>query len=102
MIDGITSPAQLWRQRVPQGDALLELRIKQSKRELPVLRTITRFGGLSDRMLDDSTFRYYFQRIVSNAGYYGTLTIHAFRRAVANAVDSEIFSSLFLSSPNYT
>lgn len=100
MIDGITSPAQLWRQRVPSGDPLLELRIKQAKRELPVLRTVTRSGGLSDRMLDDSTFRYYFQRIVANAGYYGTLTIHAFRRAVANAVDSEIFFSFFPSSIN--
>ncbi len=41
-------------------------------------------------MLDDSTFRYYFQRIVLNAGYYGDLTIHALRRAVANEVDSKI------------
>lgn len=97
VFDGITSPAQLWRQRVPEGDALLELRMKRSKLELPVLRTITRHGGLSNRMLDDSTFRYYFQRIVSNAGYYGTLTIHALRRALANAVDSEIlhFPRLF-------
>lgn len=36
MIDGITSPA---RQRVPQGDALLELRIKQSKR-IAILRPL--------------------------------------------------------------
>lgn len=100
MIDGITSPAQLWRQRVPSGDALLELRIKETKRKLPVLRTVTKSGGLSDRMLDDSTFRYFFQRIVSNAGYYGTLTIHAFRRAVANAVDSEMFFPCLSSSTN--
>lgn len=72
--------------------------MKRSKLELPVLRTITRSEGLSDRMLDDSTFRYYFQRIVVNAGYYGSLTIHALRRALANAVDSEIlFFSLLIS-----
>lgn len=76
MFDGITSPAQLWRQSVPESDALLEPRMKRSKLELPVLRTVTRHGGLSKRMLD-STLRYYFQRIVPNAGYYGTLTIHA-------------------------
>ena len=89
---------KLWRQRVPEGDALLELRVKPLKLGLPVLRTITRSGGLSTRMLDNSTFRYYFQRIVSNVGYYSTLTIHALRRALANAVDSEIapFSPLGL------
>jgi hypothetical protein len=41
-------------------------------------------------MLDDSTFRYYFQRIVLNDGYYGKVTIHALRRAVVNEVDSKI------------
>ena len=100
MFDEIISPAQLWRQRVPEGDALLELRMKRSKLELPVLRTVTRTDGLSDRMLDDSTFRYYFQRIVSNAGYYGTLTIHALRRALANAVDSEGFLPFLPLSPD--
>jgi hypothetical protein len=78
------------------GEPFLELRKHPSKLDLPVLRTVTRHGGLSDRMLDDSTFRYYFQRTVLTAGYYGELTIHAFRRAVANAVDSKTPSpSLF-------
>jgi hypothetical protein len=89
VFDEITSPAQLWEQRVPNGYAVLQLRMKPSKLHLPVLRTVTGHGGLSDRMMNDSTFRYYFQRIVRNAGYYGTLTIHALRRALANAVDSE-------------
>jgi hypothetical protein len=87
---GISSPADLWDFRVPEGEPFLELRIDSLKLELPVLRTVTRHGGLSDVMLDDSTFRYYFQRVVLNAGYYGLLTIHALRRAVANEVDSEI------------
>ena len=90
MFIGISSPADLWDFRVPEGEPQLELRIHPSKLDLPVLRTVTRHGGLSDRMLDDSTFRYYFQRIVLNAGYYGELTIHALRRAVANEVDSEV------------
>ena len=70
--------------------SFLELQMHCSKLDLPVLRTVTRHGGISDRMLDDSTFRYYFQRIVLNAGYYGEFTIHALRRAVANGVDSKI------------
>jgi hypothetical protein len=56
----------------------------------PARRKATRHGGRSDRMLDDSTFRCYFQRIGLNAGYYGGLTIHALRRTVANEVDSKI------------
>jgi hypothetical protein len=87
---GINSPAELFDFCVPEGEPLLELRIHPSKLDLPVLRTVTRHGSLSDRMLDDSTFRYYFQRIVLSAGYYGDLTIHALRRAVANEVDSKI------------
>jgi hypothetical protein len=87
---GISSPADLWDFRVPEGEPQLELRIHPLKLDLPVPRTVTRHGGLSDRMLDDSTFRYYFQRIVLNAGYYGELIIHALRRAVANEVDSEV------------
>src|SRR5271169_3850586 len=87
---GISSPADLWDFRVPEGEPQLELRIHPSKLDLPVLRTVTRHGGLSDRMLDDSTFRYYFQRTVLNAGYYGEFTIYTLRRAVANEVDSEV------------
>jgi hypothetical protein len=87
---GISSPAELWNFYVPEGEPFLKLRKHPSKLDLPVLRKATRHGGLSDRMLDDSTFRYYFQRVVLNTGYYGTLTIHVLRRAVANEIDSKI------------
>jgi hypothetical protein len=87
---GISSPADLWDFCVPGGEPLLELRMHPSKLHLPVLRTVTRHGGISDRMLDDSTFRYYFKRVGLNAGYYGEFTIHGLRRAVANEVDSKI------------
>jgi hypothetical protein len=82
--------------RLPEGEPFLELRTYPPKLDLPVLRTVTRYGDLSGRMLDDSTFRYYFQRIVCNAGYRGELTNHAFRRAVANVTDSKILFSFFL------
>jgi len=51
---GISSPADLWDFCVPEGEPLLELRMHPSKLHLPVLRTVTRHGGISDRMLDDS------------------------------------------------
>ena len=60
MFLGIATPAQLWEQHVPEGEPLLELRKDLLKLDLLVLRTVTRHGGLSDKMLDESTFRYYF------------------------------------------
>jgi hypothetical protein len=87
---GINLLAELFDFCIPEGEPFLELRIYPSKLDLPVLRTVTRYGGLSDRILDDSTFRYYFQRIVLSAGYYNDLIIHALRRVVTNEVDSKI------------
>jgi hypothetical protein len=54
---------------VPHGGerAVLELRKYSLKLDLLVLRIVTRYGGLSDKMLDDSIFRYCFQQIVLNA-----------------------------------
>ena len=72
------------------SEPFLELRQHSLKLDLHVLRTVIRHGDLSDSTLNDSIFRYYFQRIILNAEYYGELTIYAFRRAVANAVDSKI------------
>jgi len=73
---------------VPHGGerAVLELRKYSLKLDLLVLRIVTRYGGLSDKMSDDSIFRYCFQRIVLNARFYGELIIRALRRAVANRV----------------
>jgi hypothetical protein len=72
VFDEIISSTQLWRQRVFESDTLLELRMKRSKLDLSMLRTITRSEEISDRILDDLTFHYYFQRIVINADYYDT------------------------------
>lgn len=96
VFDDIASSAQPWEQRVPEGDSLLHLQMKSQKLDLSMLRNVTRHEDLSNRMLDDFTFRYYFRRVVNNAGYYENLIIHALRRAVANAVDSEIFSLFYL------
>lgn len=85
---------------VPEGEPLLELRMHPSKLDLPVLRTVTRHGGLSDRMLDDSAFRYCTQRVVRNAGYWGELTIHAIRRAVANVGDGKTLSLVLTFPPD--
>jgi hypothetical protein len=81
---------------VPEGEPLLELRKDPSKLDLSVLRTVTRHENLSDRMLDESIFRYYFEQMTRNAGYYGVLIIHALRRAFANVIDSKFLFSVFL------
>jgi hypothetical protein len=74
---------------------MMEFRRDPSKLDLPVLRTVTRHGGLYDRMLDESTFRYYFWQMARNARYYGVFIIYALRRAFADAVNSKFPPSLF-------
>jgi hypothetical protein len=76
---------------VPENEPQLELRIHPLKLDLLVLKTVIRHGGLSDKILNDLIFRYYFQRIVLNAGYYGTLIIHVLRRVIANKVNNKVF-----------
>jgi len=72
-----------------RGEPLLELRKDPSKLDLPVLRTVTRHGGLSDKMLDESTFRYYFQQMTRNAA----CSPFVLCGALANVVDSKFPSS---------
>ena len=57
MLPGISSLKQLWGLRVPEGEPQLELQKDLSKSDLPILRIITTYEGLSDKMLDESTFR---------------------------------------------
>lgn len=76
----------------------LELLKYLSKPGVPMLRRVTRHRVLFDRILDDSTFRSYFQQILLKAGYCREPIIHTLRRAVANIVDRKILcSSLFTS-----
>jgi hypothetical protein len=72
-----------------QGEDFLKLRMYPSKLHLSVLRIITRHSSLSDKILGDSTFWYYFQQIVCNAGYWRELTVHSLHCAVANVVDGK-------------
>jgi hypothetical protein len=75
---------------VPKDKPQLELRIYLLKLNLPILKTVIRHEGLFDKILNDLTFRYYFQRTVFNAEYYGELIIYTLRRAVANKIDNNI------------
>jgi hypothetical protein len=63
--------------------------------DLPILRIVTKYGNFSNKILDELTFKYYFQQIIRNAGYYRIFIIYALRRALANAVDSKFSSFLF-------
>jgi hypothetical protein len=75
---------------VLEGELFLELRMHLLKLYLPVLRTVIRYKGISNRMLDDLIFRYYFKCVGLNTGYYGEFIIHGLRRVIANKVDNKI------------
>jgi hypothetical protein len=76
---------------VPKGEPQLELRIHYLKLNLLVLEIITRHEGLFDKILNDLTFRYYFQRTVLNAEYYKEFIIYIIRRTIANKINSKVF-----------
>ncbi len=65
--------------------------MKRSKLDLSMLRMITRNEEIFDRILNNSTFRYYFQRIVIKADYYDIFIIHVLRHVLANVVDNKFF-----------
>ncbi|RHZ51559.1 uncharacterized protein CDV56_105238 [Aspergillus thermomutatus] len=53
----------------------------------PVLRTVTRFGGISKRPWTRECFCSLFRAVVINAGYPEIITIHTLRRGLANRLD---------------
>ncbi|THC92169.1 hypothetical protein EYZ11_008356 [Aspergillus tanneri] len=53
----------------------------------PVLRRVTRFGGISKSPWTRECFCRLFRAVVSNAGYPEIITIHTLRRGLANRLD---------------
>ncbi|KAL4958731.1 uncharacterized protein BDV14DRAFT_186161 [Aspergillus stella-maris] len=60
---------------------------KPSVAEEPVLRTVTRAGGVSKRPWTRESFCKIFRAVVTNAGYPEIITIHTLRRGLANMLD---------------
>lgn len=73
----------------PDGPEPIRLLWKPCVRGEPVLRMVTRAGGVSRRALTRETFCRLFRAIVCNAGYYEIITIHSLRRGLANKIDSK-------------
>ena len=86
---GIQSAADLWDMNIPEGDTVLRLRWKDEVLQLPILRNATKFHGLSDRPLAQSSFEGILKPVLSLSGYHGTATVHAIRRALGKKVNGK-------------
>ena len=86
---GYQTPEELWEQQIPDGESEVLLRFNDEDSEKPVLRTITMANGISEKPLTRAGFCPLFRAMLENAGYFGSITIHALRRGLSNKVDSE-------------
>ncbi|RHZ59573.1 uncharacterized protein CDV56_101052 [Aspergillus thermomutatus] len=71
----------------PNHNEPIPLLWASSVAEEPVLRTVTRFGGISKRPWTRECFCSLFRAVVINAGYPEIITIHTLRRGLANRLD---------------
>jgi hypothetical protein len=77
----------------PDNNEPIPLLWRPSVATEPVLRQVTRFGGLSNSAWTRECFCRLFRAVVVNAGYPEIITIHTLRRGLANRLDSKIQSS---------
>ena len=77
------------RQEVPPGKDEVILRFEDSALGRPILRKCTKTGGATKDPMPKSAFTSIFKSTLTNAGYFCGLSIHAIRRQLGKAVDSE-------------
>ncbi|GFG16438.1 hypothetical protein IFM61392_09507 [Aspergillus lentulus] len=71
----------------PDNNEPIPLLWRPSVAREPVLRQVTRFGGLSNSAWTRECFCRLFRAVVVNAGYPEIITIHTLRRGLANRLD---------------
>ncbi|KAL4861450.1 hypothetical protein BDV12DRAFT_208024 [Aspergillus spectabilis] len=83
----------------PNLNNLIPLLWKPSVAKEPVLRIVTRAGGVSKCLWTRESFCKIFRAVVTNAGYPEIITIHTLRRGLANMLDNlNIFGRSYIDS----
>ncbi|KAL9038224.1 MAG: hypothetical protein Q9214_005369, partial [Letrouitia sp. 1 TL-2023] len=84
---GIHSLEQFWAVRPQRGQKSFQFKWNQEALDQPVFRTVKKDGRVSDAWAASSMY-HLLKRLVANAGFpEGSITMHTFRRGVANMVD---------------
>lgn len=97
---GFSSPEEVFEQRIPEGQDELVLRWNEDAKNRCIVRKVTA-AGVSEDPLTKETYAADFRKILANACYFVTATVHAMRRALGAAVKSQwLFHSPFDLFPN--
>jgi hypothetical protein len=85
---GISSPDDLWQQRIPDGDNETHLLWNDSASTLPIARRIEN-GKVSREPMTEKRFRTIFDAIIRGSDYVGiTPSVHQIRRETAGKLNS--------------
>ncbi|KAF7134197.1 hypothetical protein CNMCM5793_005925 [Aspergillus hiratsukae] len=89
---GFSSPEEVFEQRIPEGEDELVLRWNEEAKDRCIIRGVTA-GGVSQDPLMKEKYQGDFRKILANACYFVTATIHAMRRALGKAVRNKYSSA---------
>ena len=77
---GYDSLAELLQQKIPRGKNELPLRYREDSLHRPFLRKCTKAHNITEELMPMSTFYEIFEKMLQNAGYIASASIHAIRR----------------------
>lgn len=89
---GFSSAAEVFEQRIPEGEDELVLRWNDEARDRCIVRG-TSASGVSEDPWTKERYHEGLSRCLANAGYFVTATTHAMRRELGKAVRGGSFQS---------
>ena len=85
---GFSSSEEVFEQRIPEGQDELVLRWNEEAEDRCIARGITAEGASEDPLTKEA-YHADFRKILNNAGYFLTATVHAMRRNLGAAVQGQ-------------
>jgi hypothetical protein len=96
---GYSSADDIWEQRIPPGQNEMELKWNKKAEDLCIVRETTA-TVVSEASITTRQFNEDFRRVMNNADYFKTATIHAVRRALGAVVDGKTYWIIALFQTN--
>jgi hypothetical protein len=89
-IFGYSSADEIWQQSIPPGENELRLQWNKEAENRCIVRGITATED-SEAAMTKAQFHNDFRRVMNNADYFKTATIHAVRRALGAVVNGKTY-----------
>ncbi|KAF5857607.1 hypothetical protein ETB97_005536 [Aspergillus alliaceus] len=90
---GFSNPEEVFEQRIPEGEDELVLRWNDEAKDRCIVRGVTA-EKVSEEPLTKEKYQEGLRKILVNAGYFVTATVHAMRRELGKAVQDKYSSAL--------